>query len=360
MNPILARGDRLVLYLAGWTIIGGLLAGVLARPGGLAWSQALALLIPLVLVYAFVCLSAWYVCRATPLRTSGAVTLLANIGGAAIVASGFWLLVGRGVARIFRQVPALADAATVYLRDTQVLFGVGVLLYLLATAVHYLVIAVEESRAAETRAIELQLLAREAELKTLRAQIDPHFLFNCLHSISALTGSDPGAARRMCLLLGEFLRTSVKLGAQDTIPFSDELALAERYLEIERVRFGPRLAIDRAIEDGVGACAVPALLLQPLVENAVTHGVGHLLEGGTVRLEARRADDGLHVAIENGCDPDRPKRPQTGVGLQNVRKRLAAQYGHAAGVRVEESADRFRVELTLPCAKVTGDRGDVR
>ncbi len=348
MNPILARRDRLLLYLAGWVAVGGLLAVVFAGPAGVAWIQALALLVPLALVYGFVCLSSWYVCRVTPLRTSGGLALLANVGGASVVASAFWLIVGQGVARIIAQAPALGGAAAIYRRDTRALFGVGVLLYLLAVAVHYVAISVEESRAAEKRAIELQLLAREAELKTLRAQIDPHFLFNCLHSISALTGSDPAAARRMCLLLGEFLRTSVKLGAQDTIAFADELALAERYLEIERVRFGPRLTIERAIEDGVGACPVPALLIQPLVENAITHGVAHLVEGGTIRLEARRADGALRVAIENPCDPDRPRRPRTGVGLQNVSKRLAAQYGSAASVRVDASPEQFRVQLTLP------------
>jgi len=348
MNPILARGDRLGLYLASWLTVGGLLATAVARPGGFAWGEALVILVPVTLIYGFVCLSSWYVCRATPLRASSASSLLANIGGASVVASGFWLLLGQGWARLVSHVPALAGAPPLYARDRLLLFTVGVLLYLLATAVHYTVIAVEESRAAETRALELQLLAREAELKTLRAQIDPHFLFNCLHSISALTGADPAAARRMCLLLGEFLRTSVKLGAQDRIPFSEELALAERYLEIERVRFGPRLTIDRAIEDGVGVCPVPALLLQPLVENAVTHGVSHLVDGGTVRLEARRTDGGLSVAVENRCDPDRPKRPRTGVGLQNVRKRLAAQYSGGAAIKVDESAERFRVELRLP------------
>lgn len=350
MNPFLARGDRLGLYLASWLAVGGLLASAVARPGGFAWGQALVILVPVTLIYGFVCLSSWYVCRATPLRASSASSLLTNIGGASIVASGFSLLLGQGWARLVSHVPALSGAPALYARDRLLLFTVGVLLYLLATAVHYIVIAVEDSRAAETRALELQLLAREAELKTLRAQIDPHFLFNCLHSISALTGVDPAAARRMCLLLGEFLRTSVKLGAQDRIPFSEELALAERYLEIERVRFGPRLTIDRAIEDGVGACAVPALLLQPLVENAVTHGVSHLVDGGTVRLEARRTDGQLSVAVENRCDPDRPKRPRTGVGLQNVRKRLAAQYSGAAALTVDESAERFRVELRLPWA----------
>jgi len=350
MDPILARGDRLGLYLASWLAVGGLLASAVARPGGFAWGQALVILVPVTLIYGFICLSSWYVCRATPLRTSAAASVLTNIGGSAIVASGFWLLLGQAWAQLVGYVPGMPGAAAIYARDRLLLFTVGALLYLLATAVHYVMIAVEESRAAETRALELQLLAREAELKTLRAQIDPHFLFNCLHSISALTGSDPAAARRMCLLLGEFLRTSVKLGAQDRIPFSEELALAERYLEIERVRFGPRLAIDRAIEDGVEACAVPALLLQPLVENAVTHGVSHLVDGGTVRLEARRTDGELSVAVENRCDPDRPKRPRTGVGLQNVRKRLAAQYSGAATVQVDESPERFRVELRLPWA----------
>jgi len=350
MNPFLARGDRLGLYLASWFVVGGLLASAVARPGGFTWGQALVILVPVTLVYGFICLSSWYVCRATPLRTSGAANVLTNIGGSAVIASGFWLLVGQAWARLAAYVPGMPGTASLYARDRLLLFTVGVLLYLLAAAVHYVMVAVEESRAAETRALELQLLAREAELKTLRAQIDPHFLFNCLHSISALTGADPAAARRMCLLLGEFLRTSVKLGAQDRIPFSEELALAERYLEIERVRFGPRLTIDRAIEDGVGACAVPALLLQPLVENAVTHGVSHLVDGGTVRLEARRTDGELSVAVENRCDPDRPKRPRTGVGLQNVRKRLAAQYSGAATVQVDELPERFRVELRLPWA----------
>ena len=354
MNPILARTDRLALYMGGWIIAGALLAVALAGSWGVAWIPALVLLIPLAAVYGFVCLSAWYVCRATPLKTSGALAVTVNIGGAAIVASAFWLLLGRGFATAAARVPSLSPAAASYARGSLLLFSVGILLYALAAAVHYVIIAVEESRQAETRALELQLLAREAELKTLRAQIDPHFLFNCLHSISALTGTDPAAARRMCLLLGEFLRTSVKLGAQDQIPFSEELGLAERYLEIERVRYGTRLAVERSIEDGVGGCTVPALLLQPLVENAVTHGIAHLVDGGTVRLEARRAGGSLQVAVENRCDPERPKRPRTGVGLANVRKRLSAKYGSAASIRAGEADGRFRVELALPWENGTG------
>jgi len=352
MNPVLERRDRLALYLAGWLVIGGLLAGALVRPDGLTWGQALVVLVPAVLVYGFVCLSSWYVCRATPLRTSGAWTVVSNLGGASVAAGAIFLLLTSGWSRLLARAASRVLTPLPFLiwREAWLLFAMATLLYLLATFAYYVAISAALSRDAETRALNLQLLAREAELKTLRAQIDPHFLFNCLHSISALTGTDAAAARQMCLLLAEFLRSSVRLGAQDRIAFADELTLAERYLQIEQVRFGSRLAVERLVEDGVAACQVPALILQPLVENAVTHGVAHLLEGGTVRLEARRAEGALRIGVENRCDPDRPRRPRTGVGLQNVRKRLAAQYGAAARVQVSEAPDRFRVELTLPCA----------
>ena len=128
------------------------------------------------------------------------------------------------------------------------LLGFGLLLYLLSLAVSYLLAAFELSREAERRALRGQVLAREAELRLLRAQIDPHFLFNSLHSISALTGSDPAAARRMCLLLADFLRESLVLGAQDRITLDRELGLVERFLAVERVRFGDRLAGDITAE----------------------------------------------------------------------------------------------------------------
>ena len=350
MNPILERRDRLAPYLAAWLILGGLLAAAVARPGGLSLGQSLAVLVPVTLVYGFVCLSAWYVCRATPLGPGRTGTLVANLGGSAVVAGAFYLALANGWSRLLGAAGVEGALPSLVWREGWLFFTVAALLYLLAAAVHYVAIAAEQSREAEQRALSLQLLAREAELKALRAQIDPHFLFNCLHSISALTGTDPAAARRMSLLLGDFLRSSVRLGAQEQIPFAEELALAERYLEIERVRFGSRLTIERAVAEDVGACLVPALLLQPLVENAVTHGVAHLLEGGTVRLEASRGGDRLTIAVENRCDPDRPKRPRTGVGLQNVRRRLAAQYGPTAAVSAVEGSGRFRVELTVPCS----------
>ena len=131
------------------------------------------------------------------------------------------------------------------------------LVYLLAGAVHYALLAMDASRRAEHRALELQVHAREAELKALRAQIDPHFLFNSLHSISALTGSDPAGARRMALLLGDFLRDSLRVGRHQRIALAEELRLLEQFLEIERVRFGDRLRAAWDIQDDSRSCQVP-------------------------------------------------------------------------------------------------------
>jgi LytS/YehU family sensor histidine kinase len=235
------------------------------------------------------------------------------------------------------------------------IFGLGVLLYLLSLAVSYLLVAFEATRDAERRALRVQVLSRDAQLRSLRAQIDPHFLFNSLHSISALTGSDPAAARRMCLLLAQFLRESLALGGQDRIPLARELKMVEYFLDVERVRFGDRLQVQ--ISDGeAGACLVAPLLLQPIVENAVTHGVAHVLEGGAVTVSASRSGAMLTIVVENPCDPDRPRRTGAGVGITNVRARLAALHGADAGLRTSEGGGVWRVEVVLPALMDTHDR----
>jgi LytS/YehU family sensor histidine kinase len=229
-------------------------------------------------------------------------------------------------------------------------FVLGVLLFGLVLAIYYLLAAFEQTREAESRALEARVLAVEAELRALRAQIDPHFLFNSLHSIGALAGTDPSAARGMSQRLADFLRASLKFGAMSEISLADELALAEHYLSVEQVRFGSRLRIDLRVAADTTSCRVPPLILQPLVENAVTHGIANLIDGGTISVSTARTVDRLEIAIENPCDPDRRAQPGTGVGLENVRLRLEALFGRRARLDVVRAADRFRVEVTLPLA----------
>jgi LytS/YehU family sensor histidine kinase len=213
---------------------------------------------------------------------------------------------------------------------------------------HYVILAAEQSREAERQTFELKLLAQDAELRALRAQIDPHFLFNSLNSISALTTSDPAKARTMTLMLADFFRKSLELGAHSFISLNDELALISDFLTIEQVRFGSRLKVERIIKDECQSTSVPPLILQPLVENAVRHGIAHLVDGGTIRIGCERNGDRLVVHIENPIDSDRHRRKDTGLGMKNVRLRLDTLYGNDARVDVEETDDYFRVNLYFP------------
>ncbi len=348
MHPILARGDRLALYLIGWIPIAVFLSVLLVGLGG--FPALAASLLPLVLapLYAFACLAAWYPCRVLPLTAAGLPRALGYHLVGALLSSAAWVLAGYGATWLLGRAAPFRDLPALYGPVVLPLLAVGVLLYLLSAVIHYLVMALAESREAERRALELRALAREAELRALRAQIDPHFLFNSLNSVSALVAADPAAARAMCLELSEVLRASLRLGARERIPLADELALVGSFLAVEKARFGPRLAVEERVEDAARACPVPPLVLQPLVENAIRHGIAHLVEGGAIRLAASLAGGRLELAVENPCDPDRPRGPTPGVGLANVRSRLVALYGTQARFEAAESGGRFRVAISLP------------
>ena len=345
MHPMRGERRRLLVYLFVWQLLGLLLTLGLREDA--SWVVAAAFFLPLSTVYAFVCLTAWYVCRAFPMDAVANIWnfLLGHVAAAAI-ASLLLLVSGLGWALTLDTFAPLG-AWQLFERQRILLFVLGTLLFWLATASLYLLIAFQASRDAETRAIELNLLAREAELRALRAQIDPHFLFNSLQSISALTTVDPAAARRMCLLLADFLRETLALGARARIPLSAELALVRKFLSIEQVRFGPRLQVE--IDPGEASdVPVPPLLLQPLAENAVTHGIAHLLDGGVVRIRAERRTASLAVTVDNPVDADRPAGRGTGLGLRNVRERLANAYGADAFAHAEEHDGTYTVRVELP------------
>ncbi|HEX3758217.1 MAG TPA: histidine kinase [Kofleriaceae bacterium] len=204
---------------------------------------------------------------------------------------------------------------------------------------------------AEKAALGTQLI--EAQLGALRMQLQPHFLFNTLNGIAMLIrGGDPGRAVEMIALLGEVLRGLLRTSSDLEAPLASELQLLRTYLEIEQIRFGDRLRVAWHVDDQVTGALVPPLILQPVVENALRHGLWPRTEGGALAIAARRDGAGLELEVSDqgvglapGFDPDR----STGVGLANVRARLARMYGADAGLEVAAGdACGVRVRLRLP------------
>jgi len=324
------------LYAVAAVTVAALISSVtlLWKPGSPSLSPIVFAAIPASLVLGFIGLAARYLCRAMPLRSSSATRIIATHAGSAAAASGAWLLVW--------------SASSAAPPDLTPLFVLGVLLYIATVVVHYLILEVESSREAEAAVLRYRVLAREAELRAFKAQVDPHFLFNSLNAVASLCGSRPNDAREMAQRLAEFFRMMLRVGSLDRITLAEEIDLVSRYLAIEKVRFGDRLTTHIRVEDAAAGCQVPPLLLQPLVENAVRHGIASVVEGGTIDIDATLHDGALRISIGNPADPDRVDVRGEGIGLQNAAGRLSAVSDGRARMSAAEDAGRFHVEIELP------------
>lgn len=348
MHPILVRTARLFAYLAAWVPVTAILTGLLALSGGLTLLESALLSPALTLVFAFVCLSSWYICRSMPPTRDTAPRIVLTFGAAAVIAGALWVVWGTTVASLLGVVPRFVTLPDRMAKAAFVIFGLGFLLYLLVVFLHYVLLASEAIHETDRRRAELLTLEKEAQLRALKEQLNPHFLFNSLNSISALTTVDPARAREMCVLLADFLRKTLGLSDRPDILLSEEIQLLESYLAIERVRFGNRLRVEIDVEPGLLELPVPPLLLQPIVENAVKHGIAPLPDGGLLKLSARRSGGKAVIVVENPADPDERAQAGAGVGLANVARRLAVRWGVGAALASDFSSGLYRVRITLP------------
>ena len=188
----------------------------------------------------------------------------------------------------------------------------------------------------------------EARLQVLQARIRPHFLFNSINTVSSLIHSHPDVAEEALLDLSDLFRAS--LGDEKRrIPFSDEVALTRRYLHMESLRLGDRLKIEWNTGEIPDDALFPPLILQPLIENAVYHGIEPLSEGGTIQLNGVRNGNLLHLTLSNPLpSEDYPRKQGNRMALENIRERLDAHYGDTARLSLEEGDELFTVNLTLP------------
>lgn len=231
-------------------------------------------------------------------------------------------------------------------------FFVDILVYMIIGAVVHALDYYHKYQERDLRTAQLEMRLVQAQLQALRMQLNPHFLFNTLHAISSLMDEDVRAARRMIANLSDLLRHSLDSEGDAEVPLDQEIVLLERYLNIEQLRFQDRLTVEMEIDRETRDVLVPNLILQPLVENAIKHGIAPYARGGRIVVRARRAGDRLVLQVEDD-GPGFSRLPggviHEGVGLKNTRERLNQLYGAAHRFDLSDSPDGgFLVTLEIP------------
>jgi two-component system sensor histidine kinase AlgZ len=337
-----------IVFWVGWAFFTLWLATLLKSGGGMTRGRALIFAVILAGLAQITASAAVFTCRITPLSKTPVWRVLLIHVTAALILTIFWSMLGNIVAREMELMAGWSSTIAEYTRKRDMLLAAGEIYYWLNVAVQYALMAHKATQEAQERAVESGVRAREAELSALKAQINPHFLYNSLNSISALTSIDPARAREMCVSLADFLRLTLGMGEKAVIPLGEEIGLLKKYCAIEKVRFGDRLTVKEEIQEEAKSCLLPPLLLQPLFENAVVHGIAQMPEGGWISLRAARNGTRMMVTVENSWDPEAGSSRKNGVGLKNVQRRLEARYGNDAQLMAKAEDEVFRVSLSFP------------
>ena len=288
----------------------------------------------------------WFMVRFSNLQTKKFNELaLYHLSGATVTILA-WMLIANF---ILKNVFSENDTYLNFLKETVLMRVIsGIMFYALLVTGYYLLINFRELKEKSQREAQLTSLLKEAELNMLRSQIRPHFLFNSLNSISSLTMTDPGKAQEMVIKLSEFMRYTLNLPDTMISNLEKELHHVELYLDIEKVRFGDRLAFDKQIGEGALDWNVPVMLLQPLIENSVKYGVYESSATTRIMLKAGIEEGILEVRIGNTYDPEAKVRKGTGTGLNNIRGRLLNLYGTSSLMKINQTAGYFEVVLRIP------------
>ncbi|MFH2142167.1 MAG: histidine kinase [Bacteroidota bacterium] len=266
-----------------------------------------------------------------------------------IIATLFWLFSGYFILDLF-----LSDYSDyINLLKNSLLFRgiIGVFNGIALTLIYIMIIRTREHTAALLREKELENSIRKAELDLLRSQIKPHFLFNALNSVNSLTLSDSLKARDMIVKLSEYFRFSLGIKDEQMISFSEEIYYSKLYLEIEKVRFGDKLNIEYHISDNSTEKKIPAMILQPVIENAVKFSTYDSLNQAQINISTEFSDNILIVSIKNSYEDDTIVRKGTGTGLVNTMKRLKLLYGSENLIKITKKDSVFELLLHIPQTK---------
>ncbi|NMC39549.1 MAG: histidine kinase [Bacteroidales bacterium] len=345
-HPLFQNKLRLVVWWLTWLVLslGQLLLYYIVYDRNINYSIAdIALSF---LIYSGIGIAIWYPFRYFNSRTVNSFILVTNILllGAAVIVS--WIVLSKYLLDII--IPDSSEMELYWEATLPYRAGSGTLIFGLIILTYYLIMSMSALAEKKAREAKLEAVIRDTELRMLRSQINPHFLFNTLNSISSLTVTDPEKARLMVIKLSDFMRYSLARKDEQPVTLESELNNIRLYLDIEIVRFGDRLQYEEMIEKECLKIKIPVLLLQPLYENAVKHGVHE--STGTIKITTRITCGVKYVRIDisNNYETDSVNARGTGTGLANVSKRLDLYYGGNASINVSRENNLFRVVLNLP------------
>ncbi len=223
-----------------------------------------------------------------------------------------------------------------------------IMIYAILVMIYYLINYYKQLHEKQLQEVELKQTIQQSELNMLKSQINPHFLFNSLNSIHSLIMADPEKASDMLMELSEFLRYTVRKNQDEQVSLKDEMENIEKYLDIEKIRFGPRLVVDEDINEACLKIKIPNLILQPIYENAIKHGVNESTDAVTITTKCEPVEGMLKITIGNNYAPGSVARKGKGVGLDNIRKRLKLHYKRADLMEIEKSSFYFTVTIKIP------------
>ncbi|HRR16136.1 MAG TPA: histidine kinase [Bacteroidales bacterium] len=298
-------------------------------------------------VYSGLSLVIWYPFRYFNTRAFKLYSVVINIVFTGAASLYIWLLFSKYILILIINNISVFDEywnATFLYR-----LGSGIFIYGLVILAYYLIVSLSDLAERKAQEARLESVLKETELKMLRSQINPHFLFNTLNSVSALTISDPEKAREMIVKLSDFMRYALSRKDEQLVTLRSELDSMRVYLDIEKVRFGERLQYREYIDEKCLDIQIPILLLQPLYENAIKYGVHESNDVVNLETIIKCENELVEITIRNNFDKNNLRAKGTGTGLTNVIKRLELAYGNRASLKTDISGNIFTVTLYIPC-----------
>jgi two-component system LytT family sensor kinase len=300
------------------------------------------------LIYSGIALSLWYPFSFFNKGETRSTTRISNIVITGAITISLWVVITKYIMLLIlpeqNNYQAYWDATFPYR------IGTGVFIYGIIILSYYLFISLTNLSEKNAKEAQLESLIKETELKMLRSQINPHFLFNSLNSISSLTITDPEKARIMVVKLSEFMRYALSRKDEQPVSLQSELENLRLYLDIEKVRFGDKLTTEENIENDCLYINIPVMLLQPLYENAVKHGVYESTEGVKVLTCAKIINGYMELTISSNYEPGHASAKGTGTGLINVIRRIELTYGNKGSLKTTRNDGIYTVKIFIPAS----------